>query len=98
MNRAQTLTKATETVCGDRDLQYGAPEDNFAIIATYWTTYLHGKGISVAPVHADDVAAMMVLFKMGRITTNNNSSADDTWIDIAGYAACGCEIMGNQCE
>lgn len=39
---------------------------------------------------AEDVAAMMVLFKVGRLATGAGTA--DTWVDIAGYAACGGEI------
>ena len=33
---------------------------------------------------------MMVLFKMARVATGSYSA--DSWVDAAGYAACGGEI------
>lgn len=44
-------------------------------------------------IEAEDVAAMMVMFKMARVATGQNKV--DNWIDAAGYAACGGEIGGN---
>ena len=69
---------------GHREQEYGSPEDNFRKIATLWEAYL---GIHI---DAADVAIMMMLFKAGRLATGNGSV--DTWVDIAGYAACGGEI------
>lgn len=38
--REKTLTKAISCVCGDRERDYGTPEDNFGTIARLWTVYL----------------------------------------------------------
>lgn len=43
MNRAEILDSAKEIVINDREEQYGAPEDNFATIAEFWTTYVKTK-------------------------------------------------------
>lgn len=56
-----------------------------AAIARYWTEYL---GINVKAV---DVAVMMCLFKMARLQSNKFADLD-SWVDLAGYAACGAEI------
>lgn len=85
MKRDEILDAAKKCVCGDRDEQYGSPEDSFVKIAVFWADYLG------YPVTAEDVAAMMILFKVARISTGLNK--DDNWIDIAGYAACGGEVM-----
>lgn len=84
MNRSELLDKAKEIVNGARQENYGKPEKNFANIATYWSVYL-GRDIK-----ATDVAAMMILMKLARL--ENNPKHEDSWIDIAGYAANGCEI------
>lgn len=81
--REEILEKARQCVSGDRDLQYGSPEESFSRIAKYWSDYLD-KDIS-----PKDVAIMMILFKVAR---EEHSSKVDNWIDIAGYAACGGEI------
>lgn len=84
MKRQEILKAAAEIVTVDREQQYGKPEDNFAIIAAFWQTYL-GHQIS-----AQDVAAMMALLKIARISTGKYKP--DNYIDLAGYAACAGEI------
>lgn len=94
MNRLDTLKAAAECVCGSREEDYGSPEDNFAVIAGLWTAY---TGTDVTP---KDVAMMMALLKIARAKAG---SKPDTYIDLAGYAACGAEIsarepkMGTKC-
>ena len=38
------LEEAGRAVNGERQLNYGSPEDNFARIAEFWNTYLHCTG------------------------------------------------------
>ena len=38
-------------------------------------------------------AMMMALLKVARIKTGKHK--DDNFIDLAGYAACACEVSGN---
>lgn len=82
--RKQILHEAETNICGQRELDYGSPESNFGIIANMWSEYL---GATVTPV---DVAMMMVLLKVARI--KNGGGSGDSFVDIAGYAACGGEI------
>lgn len=84
MNRTETLDKAKACVCGQRENEYGSPEDNFATIADFWTVY---KGTKFT---ARDVAMMMALLKIARIRTG--TATDDSYVDLAGYAACGAEV------
>jgi hypothetical protein len=90
VRRAEVLDKAKQCVCSERNEQYGEPEDNFAVIASLWETYIKarcvGEGVQV-DITARDVAIMMVLFKVGRAATSIDAN-DDTLVDIAGYAAC----------
>lgn len=83
MNRLETLKAAAECVCGSREEDYGSPEDNFAVISGLWTAY---TGADVTP---KDVAMMMALLKIARAKAGSNP---DTYVDLAGYAACGAEI------
>lgn len=87
--REEILTKAKEIVTGEREEQYGSPEDNFSLISEFWSDYL---GVDIV---AEDVAAMMILMKLARI---RGGGSLDSWIDIAGYAACGGEIFENSNE
>ena len=82
--REQCLRRACEIVNGQREQSYGTPEDNFKMIAEMWSTYLE------ADVSAVDVAMMMSLLKIARISTGTFN--EDSFIDLAGDAACGYEI------
>lgn len=84
MNRATCLKKADECVNGKREQDYGSPESNFLKIADLWSAY-YG-----APFSANDVAMLMALLKIARISTG--TATEDSFVDLAGYAACGCEI------
>lgn len=84
MNRTELLNKALEIVNGARQENYGSPEQNFARIAAFWTLYLQRH---ITPA---DVAIMMILMKTARL--QNNIEHEDSWIDIAGYAANGVEV------
>lgn len=83
MTRKECLDAAGKAVLTDRAREYGGPEDSFALIAALWSRYT-GCDISTA-----DVAAMMILLKLARVEGNPRHS--DSWVDIAGYAACGAE-------
>jgi len=84
MTRAETLDKAKQCVCGQRENEYGSPEDNFQLIADLWSAYKNTKFTAI------DVAMMMALLKIARIRTG--TATDDSFVDLAGYAACGSEI------
>ena len=88
MTRKETLDAAAKCVCGDREQDYGPPERNLARIAEFWSTYLN---VLIEP---KDVAAMMALLKIARIASGNVKA--DSWIDLAGYAACGCELEAEE--
>lgn len=87
MKRAEILEAATTCVCGKREQDYGKPEDNFQLIADLWSVYLDKD------VNPEDVAIMMALLKIARIKTGTGT--DDSYVDLAGYAACAGEIAEN---
>lgn len=93
MNRTEVLENAKACVCGQREQDYGSPEDNFNTIANLWSVYLEASNPTVpAEIHitAKDVAIMMSLLKIARIATGNSA---DSFVDLAGYAACAGEIV-----
>lgn len=92
MTRHELLQAANNIVTADRNEQYGEPEDNFENIARLWSAYLNGS-VTHEPecLGAEDVAIMMILFKVARLIDSNYNSMD-SWVDIIGYAACGGEI------
>lgn len=92
MNRKQTLDEADKCVNGQREHDYGSPEDNFATIAEMWTSYLRRSGPKFNPiiVTAHDVTVMMALLKIARIASGQVK--DDNYVDGCGYLACAAEI------
>lgn len=95
LTRADILHAAEKCVCGQRETDYGTPEDNFETIAGLWETYLRRACVDEAGnvyIEANDVAMMMALLKIARIAAGGGKA--DSWIDLAGYAACGAECEG----
>lgn len=88
MKRAEVLRTAEKMVCGHREQDYGIPEDNFFKIAELWSAYF-GHDFT-----AFDVAMMMALMKIGRISTG--TATNDSFVDAIGYLACGAEIKGDE--
>ena len=82
--REDILRRAAECVSGQREQDHGKPEHNFAMIAQLWSAY---RGIEFDAV---DVAMMMALLKIARISSGHG--CEDSFVDLAGYAACGGEI------
>ena len=83
--RVAALREAAGLISGDRDKQYGGPEENFTRIAKIWSVIL---GLEVL---AEDVAMMMIGLKVARYAARSGFQPD-TWVDIAGYAGCGYEV------
>ena len=90
MTREEILNTAAKCVLGDREQDYGSPENNFRTIANLWTSYLACTNNLVGYIKVKDVAAMLALLKIARIASGNVKA--DNWVDLAGYAACGGEI------
>ena len=88
MKRAEILQTAIKCVTQDRQDQYGSPEDNFKKIADYWNVYIGCRMESA--FDAEDVAIMMALLKIARITTGQPNA--DNYIDACGYIACAGEV------
>lgn len=83
ITRSGILSEAKKCICGDREEDYGSPEDNFNRIAALWSAYFDKE------FTAKDVAMAMSLMKIARIKAGTKY---DSYIDLAGYAACAGEI------
>lgn len=97
--REDILAEAARCVCGDREQDYGSPENNFQTIAYLWSTYIRAarpelSGWAFNELDPKDVAAMLALLKIARIAGGN--AKEDNWVDLAGYAACGGEIEARE--
>ena len=91
--RREIIQAAERCVCGDRDASYGGPEDSFALIASLWEPIIRARCVSPGAdvsVNAVTVALLMAELKIARAATNIGHM--DSWVDLAGYAACGGEI------
>ena len=84
MNRSTILDTARDAVTKDRAATHGGAEQSFSQIAALWSTRL---GMTVTPAQ---VAIMMIDLKTVRAWSNPTHA--DSWVDVAGYAACGGEI------
>lgn len=98
--RSELLSMAEGLVNGDRNRQYGDPRSDFLRTATLWEAYLNGAherhlqeeytdGEIIVEPH--DVAVLMLLLKISRLAWSPEK--EDTWADIAGYAACGWDCV-----
>lgn len=101
MSRADILDAAKKCVCGQREQDYGTPESNFQLIANLWNAYLTEHCVEnvegyacMNDISATDVAMMMALMKIARI--KNGGGTGDSFVDLAGYAACGGEINSSR--
>ncbi len=74
------LVEALKLTTGDRQNQYGAPDQDFARTAQMWSAL---KGVEFT---TEDVAAFQICIKLSR---NTHQSKRDNWVDMAGYSRCG---------
>lgn len=84
MIRKEILDMSINCVCGQREEDYGSPEDNFNEIAKLWRCWLDMN------ITAYDVAIMMTMVKIGRM--KSGKVKDDNYVDACGYLACAAEI------
>ena len=90
MTRKDILENAARCVSGQREQDYGKPENSFNLIAGLWSNYL---GVQVSAL---DVAMLMSLLKIARIRRGPDHL--DSFVDLAGYAACAGEIASSAAE
>lgn len=87
MTTKRDILEAAIVATADRGLNYGSPEDNFTRIARRWQVHFRNRHDLEVPVDAHDVAMMMADLKLARL--ENKPDHADSWVDLAGYAACG---------
>jgi hypothetical protein len=85
VRRAKVLDDAKQMVTKDRAADHGDMEDNFALIAKYWSAHTGHK------IEPQDVGVMMALLKMAR--AKSNPYHEDNYVDGAGYMACAAECV-----
>jgi hypothetical protein len=95
ISKKEVLELAISAVA-DREETYDSPSNNFKRIANLWRIHLHNRygekyNHALPILDAADVAMMMTLMKLARL--EHDPTSLDQWVDIAGYAACGANIM-----
>lgn len=78
-SRGDVLLRAHAVINGQRQDQYGRPEDCFSTIAALWSVWL---GRAVTP---QDVAMCMALLKIARM--RHGAGTEDNAVDCCGYIA-----------
>jgi hypothetical protein len=98
INTATKMLEDSMKAISDRQAKYGPPNKNFECIAELWEAYLRGKYGEVATIAIDsaDVAAMSGLIKVARLAETPDH--EDSWVDLAGYAACGRQVTANDAD
>ena len=93
--RSVFLQQVEQIIVSDRAISYGPPENSFQNIANLWNAYLTAKNENTANLIITltvlDVALMMDLLKTARLA--HNPRHIDSWLDKAGYAACGGSLL-----
>lgn len=83
LKRDVVLTTAGTLISGERDKTYGDATESFAKIGKVWGAILDTE------ITAAQVAMLMAGLKIVRLSSTPGH--DDSWIDLAGYAALGAE-------
>lgn len=84
MDRTALLEEALTLITGDRHDTYGEASQHFAEIARLWSMLL---GQEIKPAQVTLCLAAMKLIRL-----SGNLSHQDSWVDLAGYAALGGEL------
>lgn len=86
--REEMLLEASGLVTGDRNNAYGPPWQDFARTANALTSMGY-RGPDDRALESHDVAILVMMVKISRLMWT--PAKRDSWVDIAGYAACGLE-------
>jgi len=81
--RTETLDEASKLINGDRQANYGTPQENFDRIAKGWSVLLE------TDVTPEMVALCMAWLKMARLV---NGPHHDSYVDGCGYMALASEL------
>lgn len=85
--RLQVVNEGGSLIVGDRQNDYGTPQENFQRIADYWNIHLASQLSS--PISPRQVAELMALLKLARTI---KSPKRDSYVDIIGYAGIAAEL------
>jgi hypothetical protein len=90
--RASALNEARDLITGDRNNQYGPPTQDFdrtaKLLNAMGYARVDAEGV-VQDILPSDVALIIAQVKVSRLMHSRRKR--DSWVDLAGYAACGFE-------
>lgn len=89
--RVNILEEAKNLTTGQREQDYGTPQENFGRMADYANIIFKKNFETGEPITARQTAEFMITVKLARLA---NSPTFDTYVDIAGYAALAGELSG----
>lgn len=81
--RTRTLSDAIDLINGEREGNYGTPQESFNRIAAIWSIILQ------TPIRPDQVALCMAGLKMARLVKGPHY---DSYVDGSGYLAIAAEL------
>jgi hypothetical protein len=90
LTREAVLANANELINGDRAQMYGDAAVAHDRIAQVWSVLIGTE------INAHQVCLLLAAMKMVRAAVNPEYT--DSWIDMAGYAALGAEIVSRTNE
>ena len=86
--KAQPLLRELSKTLKQRGENYGTMRENHQRIADIWSVVLQ------SPITPEQVALCMAGVKMARLVQSPDH--EDSWLDLAGYAAVGAEIADDR--
>lgn len=89
--RGLVAAEALNVINGERQDAYGNPEDSFEVIGNLMDVV---NGMSEANIYSPSLLAVfnLICLKFGRVLGNPKDK--DSWRDLIGYCALGCDIAG----
>jgi hypothetical protein len=97
--RSSALREAEDLITGDRNNQYGPPTQDFDRTAKLLNALGYRRldaGYEVHDILPSDVALIIAQVKVSRLMHSRNKR--DSWVDLAGYAACGYECAEEEAK
>lgn len=86
--KAQNLLRTASDTLRSRGAHYGTMRENHQRIADIWAVILQQR------VTPEQVALCMAGLKIARLVQSPDH--EDSWLDLAGYAAVGAEIVDDR--
>lgn len=87
--RVNILNEAAGLITGQRQQDYGTPEENFQRIADFANIIFKKNLETNTPISPRQTADFMILLKVARTI---NSPTRDSYVDIGGYAGIAGEL------